>query len=127
MLGCEWSSDVRAADLLQGSAGPQGPQGDTGSQGPQGPQGAKGLNWKAAWSAVDNYVADDAVSYNGSAWLAKRANSNVTPVEGKDWTVLAQKGDAGSQGAQGPVGATGPQGPPRAEGRRGGKGRRAPR
>src|SRR2546430_16802285 len=66
MLGCEWSSDVRAADLLQGSAGLQGPQGDTGSQGPQGPQGAKGLNWKAAWNAVDNYVADDAVSYNGS-------------------------------------------------------------
>src|SRR2546430_16434276 len=94
MLGCEWSSDVRAADLLQGSAGPQGPQGDTGSQGPQGPQGAKALIWKAAWNAVDNYVADDAVSYNGSAWLAKRANSNVTPVERKS-VVEGKKEDLG--------------------------------
>src|SRR2546430_14149439 len=104
MLGCEWSSDVRAADLLQGSAGPQGPQGDIGSQGPQGPQGAKGLTWKAAWNAVGNYVADDAVSYNGSAWLAKRANGNVTPLEGNDWTLLAQKGDTGATGPQGAQG-----------------------
>src|SRR2546428_486765 len=117
--GTAGATGPQGATGLQGPAGPQGPLGDEGPQGPQGPQGAKGLSWKAAWSALDNYLSDDAVSYNGSAWLAKRANSNVTPVEGNDWTLLAQKGDAGAtgpQGAQGSIGTTHPQGPHTATG-----------
>src|SRR5207249_1077187 len=95
--------------------GPQGPQGATGSQGPQGPTGTtglagpagpKGLNWLGAWNNASNYLADDAVFFNGSAWTAKRSNTNVSPVEGADWTTLAQ------QGAPGPAGAQGPPGPP---------------
>lgn len=92
-------------------------------------KGPKGLNWKGAWSATANYVSNDAVSYNGSSWIAKQANTNVTPIEGADWTIVAQKGDigatgptgaqgqqgiagtAGPQGIAGPQGATGPAGP----------------
>src|SRR5256885_259503 len=92
LQGATGATGPQGATGLQGSAGPQGPQGDTGSQGPQGPQGAKGLNWKAAWSAVDNYLTDDAVSYNGSAWLAKRANSNVTPVERLEESRVGEEG-----------------------------------
>src|SRR5207253_755145 len=130
---------------VAGAVGPQGKKGATGSKGPQGPTGAtgsagpagpKGLNWLGAWSNALNYLADDAVFFDGSAWTAKRSNTNVSPVEGADWTTLAQQGatgptgsqglagpqgpagpsgpqgPAGSVGPQGPVGLTGPQGPP---------------
>lgn len=68
-------------------------QGAVGSQGPAGPQGARGLNWQGAWDAATNYVTDDAVSFQGSSWRAKQANTNVQPIEGADWTIIAQKGD----------------------------------
>jgi hypothetical protein len=71
------------------------------------------MNWRGAWSSSLSYAAADAVGYNGSSWLAKQANSNVSPSEGADWTTLAQKGDTGatgSQGATGPQGATGATG-----------------
>ena len=85
----------------EGPIGPQGPQGTpgpTGEAGPEGQKGDKGLNWKGAWVATTDYVEDDAVSRNGSSWRAVRANTNVIPVEGPDWTIIAQKGDAGPQG-----------------------------
>jgi hypothetical protein len=85
----------------QGPQGPAGPAGATGSQGPAGPQGPKGLNWKGAWNAATHYVADDddAVSFSGSSWRAVRDNTNVVPVEGADWTTIAEKGDRGPQGS----------------------------
>jgi hypothetical protein len=98
---------------LQGPQGPAGPTGATGPQGsagPEGPQGPKGLNWKGGWNSITNYVPDDAVSYNGSSWIAKRTNIGVTPLEGDDWTIVAQKGDIGPTGPQGPQGLAGPQG-----------------
>ncbi len=111
-----------------GPQGPQGPKGDTGAIGPQGPvgppgpqgtqgatgpQGPKGLNWQGAWDATKNYVTDDAVSYQGSSWRAKRDNTNVTPTEADDWTIVAQKGDDGEGGvksvsADGPLSVTNP-------------------
>jgi len=87
-----------------GAQGPAGPTGATGEQGPAGPQGPKGLNWKGAWDAAAHYVADDAVSFNGSSWRALRDNDNVTPTDGADWTIVAQKGDTGSQGNGGITG-----------------------
>src|SRR5439155_6382087 len=79
-----------------GPIGPPGPVGATGSQGPAGAPGPPGLNWKGAWAAATSYVADDAVSVDGSSWRALRPNVDVSPVEGADWTIVAQKGDAGS-------------------------------
>ena len=83
----------------QGPQGPGGPQGPAGPQGAEGPAGPKGLNWKGPWVATTNYVEDDAVSSNGSSWRALRANINVAPVEGADWTIVAKKGDTGPQGS----------------------------
>jgi hypothetical protein len=45
------------------------------------------------------------VSYNGSSWIARQANTNVAPVEGADWTIVAQKGDTGETGPEGPPGS----------------------
>jgi len=106
----------------QGSTGPQGPPGPTGSTGlqgpagpvgatgPAGPQGLKGLNWRGAWDSSINYLPDDAVSYNGSSWVAKQSSLNNPPTENENWTILAQNGDTGPQGQQGLTGLQGPQG-----------------
>jgi hypothetical protein len=102
----------------QGATGPQGPtgvQGPPGATGPAGPQGAKGLNWRGVWDATASYVLDDAISHDGSSWRALRDNTNVTPIDGADWTIVAQKGDAGEGGgtvtsvsANGPITVTNP-------------------
>ena len=94
-----------------GPQGPQGPVGATGPEGPQGPGGPPGFTWRGPWEAGESYNANDAVSYNGSAWIALQPSSDVTPAEGTDWTLLAQQGDTGPTGATGTTGATGPQGP----------------
>jgi Collagen triple helix repeat (20 copies)/Chaperone of endosialidase len=97
----------------QGPPGIQGPQGPAGATGPQGPQGPKGLEWKGAWDSAFNYITDDAVSYQGSSWRAKRDNNSVAPVEGDDWTIIAQKGVDGigtvtNVSANGPLVVTNP-------------------
>ena len=109
--GSTGATGATGATGPQGPSGPQGPQGvqgNVGPQGPAGPQGAKGLNWKGAWDATTNYVTDDAVSYLGSSWRAVRDNANVTPVEGADWTIVAQKGNDTSGGTVTQVTATAP-------------------
>jgi hypothetical protein len=67
------------------------------------------LNWQGAWDATRNYLTDDAVSFQGSSWRAQRSNNNVTPSEGGDWTIVAQKGDdTPSSGTVTNVSADGP-------------------
>jgi len=44
--------------------------------------------WRGAWSATSAYVIDDAVSKDGSSWIANVANKNVAPVEGNTWSQL---------------------------------------
>lgn len=47
---------------------------------------------KGAWNSATTYKQLDAVSYNGNLFIAKRENSNVTPVEGADWMLAATGG-----------------------------------
>ena len=49
--------------------------------GAQGP----GLNFQGEWSNAVTYSTDDVVFYRGSSYIAKRANTNVTPTIGDDW------------------------------------------
>jgi collagen triple helix repeat protein len=92
-----------------GPMGPQGPKGDTGATGPTGPQGPMGLTgpqgsagpagltWRGTWSGLVQYKANDAVSYNGSSWIALVSSTNVTPMAGTGyWSLLAQGGTAGT-------------------------------
>ena len=51
---------------------------------------------KGAWNAGTSYEPLDVVSYGGSAFLARRANSNVTPVESDDWQMIAEKATIGN-------------------------------
>lgn len=64
--------------------GDQGIQGIQGEQGPIGETGATGLNWQGTWSALTNYVNDDAVYYNSSSWFA-----SGDPTVGEEPTLLS--------------------------------------
>jgi Collagen triple helix repeat (20 copies)/IPT/TIG domain len=141
-------------DLALGAAGPRGPEGpkgDTGETGPpglpgepgepgdkgepgdRGPQGSPGLEWQGLWDQTTPYDENDAVSHEGSSWIARRANVGVTPEEGEDWTLVAamgatgDKGDAGDEGDKGDIGPIGPQGPQGDSGERGENGPRGAR
>jgi hypothetical protein len=94
-----------------GPAGPPGPQGQASTvPGPQGPPGLNGTGfaWRGVWSAQTAYVANDIVQSGGAAWIALRANQNVTVSDHPaDWALYV---DRGAQGQQGPVGPRGPVG-----------------
>jgi hypothetical protein len=106
-LGNQWLAHVALKEVPLGPPGPIGPQGSQGPEGPEGPQGPAGLNWKGAWSSSAQYSFRDAVSYDGSSWVALRDSLNIAPVAGEDWSLIAQKGAAGQQGATGPQGPAG--------------------
>ena len=89
-----------------GAPGPSGPQGPTGPEGPEGQPG-QGLHVQGTWMNAMNYAANDVVSYDGSSWVAKRNNINVTPNGGYDWLLVARKGAAGQKGDIGPQGPAG--------------------
>jgi hypothetical protein len=46
----------------------------------------------ADWASTTAYVTNNQVRYDGSSWRALRDNTGVTPVEGLDWTLVAQRG-----------------------------------
>jgi hypothetical protein len=52
------------------------------------------ITWQGPWDSGTAYVENDAVSYLGSSWLALVPNTNVTPIEGATWTVIAEGGSA---------------------------------
>ncbi len=95
---------------------PPGAQGPIGPQGVPGPVGPAGLNWQGAWSALNSYVADDAVAYGGASYFCIIAvgPSPTTPdLDLVHWALLASQG---ATGPQGPQGIQGPQGPAGAAG-----------
>ena len=105
----------------QGTAGPQGPAGATGATGATGASGGS-TNWRGAWDSATAYSAAtfDAITFNGSSYVAIANSTNQAPPNATFWQLLASKGDTGAagstgatgaQGPQGTTGATGPQGP----------------
>ena len=102
----------------QGAEGPQGVQGPQGNAGPVGPAG---LNWAGNWSASVDYVADDAVGYDGSSWFASGNPpvGEVPSVSSSYWQLLTSEG---APGIQGPQGLQGIQGVPGATGATGSAG-----
>jgi collagen type VII alpha len=118
--GATGATGAQGAAGPMGSAGPQGPAGATGAQGSVGPQGATGaqgpagaagptgatgpvgITFRDAWTHDTNYAVNDAVTWNGSTWLALTAGSGHQPdASPQDWTLLAQAGGAGPTGATG--------------------------
>ena len=59
------------------------------------------ITWRGAYVAGTSYIVDDAVSYNGSSYIAIATSVNIAPdaVGGAvKWDLLAAKGDAGAGG-----------------------------
>jgi hypothetical protein len=90
-----------------GPAGPPGPIGAdgaaglTGSAGPRGPSGPQGppVSFKGAWSAKTAYGVGQAVSENGSSYVAMKATMGVDPATDVknsvgNWALLAAAGAA---------------------------------
>lgn len=87
------------ADMPQVSgANIKGPKGDTGQQGPAGADGTP-ITWQGEWVASNVYAKNDAVSYDGSAWVMT-AGPVVGAVPGVDsqWAIMARKGADGGKG-----------------------------
>jgi hypothetical protein len=93
--GSEWKA--------LGTVGPEGPTGPTG---PEGPVGPIGINWQGDWDEEINYVANDAVFYEGSSWFAAEDPDLGSVPSGTSpyWETLAAQGAQGIQGPEGPDG-----------------------
>lgn len=72
----------------------------TGTVGPQGPAGADGdITWEGAWASQD-YTANQAVEYNGTAYACHtNTTSSQVPTDTNYWDLLAAKGDTGATGS----------------------------
>lgn len=57
---------------------------------------------KGAWSGTTAYHSGELVTLSGSTWIAVADSTNSQPAQGNaDWSILAQKGDVGTQGIAG--------------------------
>jgi len=63
--------------------------------GTNGENGIAGLNWKGAYNAGTAYAIGDAVSYNGSSYIAIAATTGNSPSNPTYWDILAEVGQAG--------------------------------
>jgi hypothetical protein len=93
-------SQVINFTIPKGDKGDKGDKGNTGDQGPIGATGATGLNWQGTWSALTNYVNDDAVYHNSSSWFASGdpdVGEEPTALSAH-WVPLALQGATGATG-----------------------------
>ena len=111
--GIDGAQGPQGEQGVQGEQGAQGEQGDVGPAGPQGEIGLTGIEWQGAWSESTNYSVHDAVSYDGSSWIASTdpGLGDVPSETSAYWSPLALQG---IQGPQGIAGEEGPQGIPAA-------------
>ena len=69
-------------------------------------KGADGdITWQGEWSSATTYTQNQAIQYNGSAYVCLQGNSNVIPSSNTSvWSVMVLKGDTGATGAVGSAG-----------------------
>ena len=69
-------------------------------------KGADGeITWQGEWSSATTYTLNQAVQYNGSAYVALQGNSEIIPTSDTAvWSVMTSKGDTGATGAIGSAG-----------------------
>lgn len=92
-----WTASRAGMPQVSG-ANIKGPKGDTGQQGPAGADGTP-ITWQGEWVASNVYAKNDAVSYDGSAWVMT-AGPVVGAVPGVDgeWALMARRGADGGKG-----------------------------
>lgn len=75
------------------------------------------ISMRGAWSNATTYIALDAVSYNGSSYVAVQdVPTGTVPTNTTYWMLIAAKGDQGIQGPVGPMWFTGVSNPSSAAG-----------
>jgi type VI protein secretion system component Hcp len=84
-----------------GQPGQDGEDGADGEQGEPGDPGPPGINWLGAWNGGTAYEIGDAVSENGSSYIAIADNTGELPGSGPSWGVLALRGIDGRDGESG--------------------------
>ena len=55
-----------------------------------GPQGPPAMNWRGTYSNSTTYAVDDAVTYNGSAYICTLGVTGTAPPSAMYWSLLAQ-------------------------------------
>lgn len=70
------------------------------------------MAFKGAWNSSAAYATGDAVSENGSSYIALKANAVIDPAidvagAGGNWALLALRGTNGANGANGTNGTNG--------------------
>jgi chitodextrinase len=68
------------------------------------------ITWKGTYSSTTTYQTNDAVSYNGNAYICLQTSTGNVPTNTTYWDLMASKGDQGIQGEQGIQGIQGIQG-----------------
>ena len=102
-----------------------------------GVRGADGdITWQGTWSSSTTYTQNNAIQYNGNAYVALQGSTDIRPDTNTTvWSLMVQKGDTGATGPTGSVGptgqagatgATGPAGPSGAAGATGSQGPQGP-
>jgi len=68
-------------------------------------KGADGdITWQGEWSTATTYTQNEAVQYNGSAYVALQGNSEIIPTSDTAvWSVMTLKGDTGADGTSATV------------------------
>ena len=112
--GAAGATGPAGATGLTGATGPAGIQGIQGIQGVQGPIGLPGMTYQGAWTNGTGYAVNDAVTYNGSTYIATQGNSSNRPDNYPTvWSLLAAAGVAGlARSGGGDRRTTGPAGAP---------------
>ncbi len=60
------------------------------------------MTYRSAWAATTNYALNDAVTDNGSTWIAVQSSTGVEPSSASAaWSLLARAGSTGVTGAAG--------------------------
>lgn len=98
--GATGATGAVGATGATGETGERGIQGLKGDTGAAGINGAPGITWQGTYSSTTTYAIHDAVTLNGTSYLALVANTGITPgTDANTWTVLAQKGADGASGS----------------------------
>jgi hypothetical protein len=79
-----------------------------GAPGEPGLPGA-GVRWMGEFNPFIEYVEDDAVGYEGSAYIAKNTTEGNLPIDTDYWVLWVAKGPAGEDGNHGQDGTSGTQ------------------
>jgi hypothetical protein len=102
VLAAQGAAGATGASGAAGARGAQGATGQQGATGATGAAGAAGMIYRGEWNSAAGYQQSDAVSFEGSTYLALSGSLGSQPDSSPTvWAVLAQKGSAGPSGPSG--------------------------